>query len=86
MAVVSISVPDPMKNYIEERVNEGGFSTTSEYFHDLVREDQKRREAERTEALLLSGLESPASDWTDQDVSFVKNAVRERIAKKQKQA
>ncbi len=58
MAIVNISLPDPMKQYIEERISEGGYSTTSEYFRDLVREDQKRRAQEKLEALLLEGLES----------------------------
>ena len=58
MAVVNISLPDQMKDYIDERLDEGRFSSTSEYFRDLVREDQKRRAQERLEALLLQGLES----------------------------
>ena len=58
MAVVNISLPDQMKTYIDERLGEGRFSSTSEYFRDLVREDQKRRAQERLEKLLLEGLES----------------------------
>jgi antitoxin ParD1/3/4 len=85
MAIVNISVPDQMKEYIEERISEGGYNTTSEYFRDLVRDDQKKRGEERLEALLLSGLESPASEWTKDDVDHVKKAVRERLAEKQKQ-
>lgn len=58
MAVVNISLPDQLKEYVEERLNEGRFSTTSEYFRDLIREDQKRRAQERLDLLLLEGLES----------------------------
>lgn len=58
MAVVNISLPDQMKNYVDERLSEGRFSSTSEYFRDLVRDDQKRRAQERLETLLLEGLES----------------------------
>ena len=61
MAVVNISLPDQMKIYIDERLNEGRFSSTSEYFRDLVREDQKQRVQERLEKLLLEGLESGES-------------------------
>lgn len=57
---------------------------TSEYFRDLIREDQKRRAEERLEAMLLRGLESPTSEWTKDDVDPIKNAVRERLAAKQK--
>jgi antitoxin ParD1/3/4 len=86
MAIVNISLPDQMKQYIEERLSEGGYNTTSEYFRDLIREDQKRRVQERLETLMLRGLESPASEWTKDDVDHIKNAVRERLAEKQKDA
>lgn len=58
MAIVNISLPDQMKTYIDERLDEGRFSSTSEYFRDLVREDQKRQAQEQLEKLLLEGLES----------------------------
>ena len=83
MAIVNISLPDQMKRYIEERLSEGNYHTTSEYFRDLIREDQKRRAEERLEALLLEGLESPASKWTKDDVDQIKKAVRERLTAKQ---
>lgn len=83
MAIVNISLPDQMKQYIEDRINEGGYSTTSEYFRDLVREDQKRRNEERLETMLLRGLESPTSEWTKEDAANIKQAVREHLAAKQ---
>jgi antitoxin ParD1/3/4 len=61
MAVVNISLPDQMKEYIDERLTEGHFSSTSEYIRDLVRGDQKRRAQEHLEALLIEGLESGES-------------------------
>ena len=82
MAIVNISLPDQMKQYIEARIGEGRYNTTSEYFRDLVREDQKRQAEERLETLLLRGMESPASEWTKEDVDHVKSAVRERLAAK----
>lgn len=75
MTIVNISLPDQMKEYIDERVSEGSYNTTEEYFRDLIREDQKRRAEKRVEALLLHGLDSPASEWTQDDADRVKNAV-----------
>ena len=83
MAVMNISLPDQMKQYIDERISEGSYNTTSEFIRDLIREDQKRRAAEQLEALLLRGLESPATEWTKEDVDHIKDAVRERLAQKQ---
>jgi len=80
MATMNISLPDPLKDYIEERVVNGGYSTTSEYFRELVREDQKRKAQERLEALLLEGLDSPSAPMTAQDWQDVRQAVKERAA------
>jgi len=58
MTSLNISLPQPLKNFVEERVKEGGYSTPSEYVRELLREDQKRRAEEKLEALLLEGLNS----------------------------
>ena len=50
---MNISLPHTMREYVEAQVAEGGYSSASEYFRALVREDQKRRSQERLEALLL---------------------------------
>ena len=41
----TISLPDPMSAYIESRIKDGQFGNVSEYFRDLVRKDQERRQA-----------------------------------------
>jgi antitoxin ParD1/3/4 len=55
---MNISLPDHMKSFIEQELNEGGYMTASEYFRHLVREEQRRRAQERFEALLLEGVQS----------------------------
>ena len=55
---IHISLPDPLKEYMDERVTEGNYSTLSDYVRVLVREDQKRHAEERLEKLLIEGLES----------------------------
>jgi antitoxin ParD1/3/4 len=61
MTSLNISLPQPLKDFLEERVKERGYSTPSEYVRELLREDQKRRIEERLEALLLEGLNSGMS-------------------------
>jgi antitoxin ParD1/3/4 len=39
-ATVTISLPRTMKNFIEEKIREGRFSTPSEYIRSLIRDDQ----------------------------------------------
>jgi antitoxin ParD1/3/4 len=39
-ATLTISLPRTMKNFIEEKMREGRFSTPSEYIRSLIRDDQ----------------------------------------------
>lgn len=72
-----------MRLYIEEQVANGGYSTVSEYFRELVRQDQKRKAQERLEALLLEGLNSGmATPMTEQDWEDIRRVVRERVAQR----
>ena len=73
-----------MRAYVEEQVASGNYSTVSEYFRELVRQDQKRKAQERLETLLLEGLDSgTATPMTAQDWEDIRQAVRERVAKRQ---
>jgi antitoxin ParD1/3/4 len=58
---LNISLPDPMKKFIETEVKRIGYSTPSEYVRALVRAEQKRKAEDRLEALLLEGIESGKS-------------------------
>lgn len=84
MQSMNISLPEPLKQFVDLQIASGRYSSASEYVRELIREDERRRAAERLELLLLQGLESPASEWTQGDLDHIKNAVRERLAAKQK--
>jgi antitoxin ParD1/3/4 len=43
MATMTISLPDPMKDWIEARIKTGEYASTSDYVRDLVRRDRERR-------------------------------------------
>jgi antitoxin ParD1/3/4 len=84
MKSINISLPDSMRTYIEEQVAKGGYSSVSEYFRELVRDDQKRKATEHLEAMLLEGLNSgTATEMTTKDWEDIRQAVRERINKHQ---
>lgn len=84
MTSMNISLPESLRDYVEQQVASGGYGTASEYLRELIRQDQKQKAQERLEEMLLKGLESPAREWTPEDVDYVKQAVRERLAQKQK--
>ena len=85
MPTINISLPEPLKTFVEEQVDSSGYSTVSEYFRELIREDKKRRAQERLETLLLEGLDSGTpSPLTKKDMNKVRRAVKARIAKQKK--
>ncbi|MDD1418573.1 type II toxin-antitoxin system ParD family antitoxin [Dolichospermum sp. ST_sed1] len=84
MKSMNISLPDTMRDYIEEQVAQGGYSSASEYFRELVRQDQKLRANERLQTMLLEGLNSGnATEMTAQDWEDIRQAVREKTNKRQ---
>jgi antitoxin ParD1/3/4 len=68
---MNISLPEPLREFIDEQVSSGRYSSASEYVRELVREAEKRRAQEHLEALLLEGLGSGAPtvmtprDWEE---------------------
>jgi len=61
MQTMNISLPDPMKQYVEEQVNRGSYSSASEYVRELVRADQKRRGKDAFELRLVESINSGES-------------------------
>lgn len=57
MNSLNISLPDPLKAYVEYRVNSGDFGTPSEFIRNLIRQDKEQRRS-RLEADLLDALQS----------------------------
>lgn len=84
MKSINISLPDTMRAYVEQQVAEGGYSSVSEYFRELVRQDRKQRAKERLETMLLEGLNSgDATEMTVQDWEDIRQTIKERINKRQ---
>jgi len=48
MATMTVSLPDPMKDWIEAQIRQGEYASASDYVRDLVRRDRARREQEST--------------------------------------
>jgi|HubBroStandDraft_1064217.scaffolds.fasta_scaffold401138_1 antitoxin ParD1/3/4 len=83
MTSLNVSLPEPLKKYIERQTRQGGYSTPSEYMRDLIRADQRQKARDRVEALLLEGLESgPATEMTDDDWADIRNEGLSRMKKR----
>ncbi len=48
MATMTVSLPDPMKDWIEAQISRGDYASVSDYVRDLVRRDRDRREQDLT--------------------------------------
>lgn len=87
MQTMNISLPDQLKDFVEEQVGSGRYSSASEYVRELIREDEKRKAHDRLEALLLEGLQSGVSEMTASDWSDIRREAliqfEERKARKQ---
>ncbi|MBE9056720.1 type II toxin-antitoxin system ParD family antitoxin [Sphaerospermopsis sp. LEGE 08334] len=82
MTTVNISLPDSMRDFINEQVEKGGYSTTSEYIRHLIRQDLERVQQSRIEKLLLEGLDSgDAIEITDEWWEQKRFQLIERIRK-----
>jgi len=52
MSTMNISLPEPLKEFIDQQVTERGYGTASEYVRDLLRKEQERW---RLRSLLVEG-------------------------------
>lgn len=55
---MNISLPGHLKDYVDEQVASGKYTSASEYVRELVRLDQKNRDREKLEKQVLEGLHS----------------------------
>jgi len=40
MATMNVSLPDPMRDYVQNRIDSGHYASVSDYVRDLIRRDQ----------------------------------------------
>ena len=62
---MNISLPAPLKSWVEEQVTARGYSTASEFVREVLRREQVAAAKERVEAHLLESLASGPSRRMD---------------------
>ena len=62
MESMNISLPEPLKQFVDGQISSGRYSSASEYVRELIRADEKRKAEEALEAKLLEGLNSLTDD------------------------
>ncbi|MEO1686302.1 MAG: type II toxin-antitoxin system ParD family antitoxin [Pseudomonadota bacterium] len=59
MATMNVSLPEPMKSWVEAQARTGRYANSSDYVRDLIRRDQERQAAlAELQALVDEGLAS----------------------------
>ena len=77
MKSMNISLPESMRTYVEEQIENGDYGTASEYIRDLIRRDRASKEQNKLEFLLFEGLNSgEATLMTENDWADIRAAVR----------
>ena len=55
MSTMNISLPDSLKDFVDQQVGVRGFGTSSEYVRELIRKDQDRQQLR---GVLMAGAQS----------------------------
>jgi antitoxin ParD1/3/4 len=75
MVEMNVSLPERMKDWVEERLKDGCYATASDYVRELIRRDQEQRHA--LVGALIEGEESGTSTRTVRDIAA---AARSKLA------
>jgi len=86
MESMNISLPEPLKAFVDSQISTGRYSSASEYVRELIRADEKRKAEEQLESLLLAGLKgeetvTSRADWQQirQEATAQVRAIRRTV-------
>ncbi len=75
MATMNVSLPDPMKTWVESRARGGRYSNASDYVRALIRKDQERQQTiGELQGLIDEGLQSGAPRAVDM-TAFIQSKI-----------
>ena len=76
MATMNVSLPDPMKEWVEEQIKTGHFSNASDYVRDLIRRDQEYQD--RREILIKALIVGENSGESERSIEDIWQGVKAR--------
>jgi antitoxin ParD1/3/4 len=69
MATMNISLPDPLRDWVQEQIQDGNYSSSSDYVRDLIRRDRESREQQTIlQEAITVGLKSGISQRSMEDL------------------
>ena len=78
MATMNVSLPDTLRDWVEEQVKSGKYASTSDYIRDLIRHDQDRQD--KRKALIEALIEGEDSGVSTRSVPDILEDVRREHA------
>ena len=77
MATMNISLPDPMRDWVETQIKTGQYANNSDYLRDLIRKDQRNSEKLKTlQEAITRGFESGSAG--KHDIQTIKQKARKQ--------
>jgi antitoxin ParD1/3/4 len=86
MESMNISLPEPLKQFVDGQISTGRYSSASEYVRELIRADEKRKAQEQLETLLLEGLQSPATELTSAEWKAIRQEALAKVKGRRQQS
>jgi antitoxin ParD1/3/4 len=75
---MNVSLPPPLRAWIDQQVRRSGFGTASEFIRHLVRQ-AKARDAEFEDSL-IAAMKGPHAPMTDADWKGIEREANRRVA------
>ena len=86
MESMNISLPEPLKQFVDGQISTGRYSSASEYVRELIREDEKRKGREQLEALLLEGLRGDETRVTGEEWQAIRQEALAQLQARRKKS
>ena len=82
MATMNISLPDELKQFVDQQVAEQAYGSSSEYLRELIRQRRRATAEETLRRLITEGLASgPAEPVTRETFNQMRKELRKRVAR-----
>ncbi|MFM9969107.1 MAG: type II toxin-antitoxin system ParD family antitoxin [Burkholderiales bacterium] len=85
MQSVNISLPESLKQFVDEQILTGRYGSASDYVRELISADEKRKAEHQLEEKLLEGLRGAESEMKPTDWAGLRNEALAKLgAQKQR--
>ena len=79
MQTMNISLPETLKDFVDQQIAAGRYSTASEYVRELIRNDEKQKAEKQLSTLLREGLQSKETELTRDDWKAIRAEAMARV-------